>query len=37
MGSSVEAGSGGKLKSANAAAVHVEGSCTKDHQMNDSP
>lgn len=37
MGSSAEAESGGKLKSANAAAVHVVGSCTMHHQMSDSP
>lgn len=37
MGSSAEAKCGRKLKSANTAAVHVVGSCTRDDQMNDSP
>lgn len=37
MGSSAEAEGGGKLKSANSAAVHVVGSWTRDRQMNDSP
>lgn len=37
MDSSAEAESGGKLKSVNAAAVHVVGSCARDHQMTDSP